>query len=175
MPNTKQSLLTILVTALVSLPNVSSAEPAAGVAIYVGAIAAREKGISSAGLDFGADIQYLATRSWTLNPYVTVSAEKSNATSTKVSDVIGGLQFRRWFGEYYLGAHLSSHARVYKADTTGTRYSLLATGVIAGAEFSSGWGASLHLDLLEPAGFTPYSAGAAWRNAIKANLVYRFK
>jgi hypothetical protein len=172
----KRVFLVVWIAVGAGAPLAAAAGPVAGVGLHGGAIAAGETGIHSRGLVLGADIQFLASRDWSLNPYLDVSAERGNQGSSHLSDVISGLQIRRWMDDAYVGVHISSHARLLSAGgTSSTRYSLLAPGFVAGFEPTGGWGAMLQVDVFEPAGFSAYSAGNAWRHAVKLNLVYRMK
>ena len=161
---------------LLLLPLQALAGPVAGVAIEGGFVAAREGGLSSQGADLGADIQYLVNDDWTLNPWLAASAERARSASMTVSDFMAGIQLRRWWGDRFVGVHLSSHQRllISGGTTQNTAYGLFAPGLVAGLERPGGWGALVQADLYESGGRTQDHPASASRVAIKFNLSYRW-
>ena len=150
-------------------PVISYAEPQNGFGAYVGLIGANENGVSSNGVSLGVDAQFTINDYWSLNPYLMTSDEHSSA-STTVSDELVGMQIRRWFGNWFVGGQVFAHDRlIYANGTTQNSAYGAAPGVLAGVEYSSGWGAEIQADTYESS-----SISGVMRNAVRLHLTYRW-
>ena len=147
----------------------AEASPQNGFGAYLGVIGAREKTVNSLGLNTAIDAQFTVNEKYSLNPYLMISAEK-NSDKNRVSDLIIGIQGRKWYQEKFVGVHLLLHTRVIynHGHTLATAYGPGLGGILAGIEYPSGWGSEGQFNLLEggPKGQI--------RNAVTINLTYRW-
>jgi hypothetical protein len=146
------------------------AAPENGVGLMLGAVAAREDTMNSAGVSVGLDAQFAVDERWSLNPTLLASAEQASS-QWKVSDGMVGLQVRRWFRAAYVGLHAFYHVRVIVRDGTVSNSAYgVAGGLVGGYEGPSGWGAQVQLDALENSGVP-----SVYRNAVRAHATYRWR
>ena len=145
------------------------AEPQNGFGAYVGFIGASENSVTSKGISVGVDAQFTINDKWSLNPYLMTSLEHSSV-STTVSDELVGMQFRRWFGDWFVGGQVFAHDRLIVANgtTQNSNYGI-APGVLMGVEYSSGWGAEIQADAFENS-----VTSGVYRNAVRLNFTYRW-
>jgi len=147
------------------------AEPVNGFGVTVGGVSASQGGLNSAGGSLGVDTQFAVNASWSLNPYLMVSLEKATATSQKVSDNLGGIQFRRWAGPVYFGPQIFFHDRllINGGQVVSSQYGPGA-GVVLGWEGARGWSMGAQLDALE----AQFLNTVDRRNAVRVYLGYRW-
>jgi hypothetical protein len=145
------------------------AAPQNGIGAYGGLISATEGSSGSNGLSLGMDAQFAVSENWSLNPYLMLSAERDSDSASR-ADGLAGLQLRRWFGEWFVGGHIFEHDRIVYSNGNA-QYSAygVAVGVLAGVEYTNGWGAEVQTDSFESS-----NTSGIQRNAIRLNLSYRW-
>ena len=156
---------------LLACPALLRADPAHGFGVTLGGVTASQGGVTSSGLSLGGDAQFVFDRAWSLNPFLMVSLERASATRQIVSDALGGLQLRRWVGEYYVGPQLFFHDRLLVGGGTvsSSQYGP-GVGLVAGWEGAGGFSAGAQVDALEGQFLNPGDR----RNALRVYVGYRW-
>jgi len=164
----QKHVFTCLIAASVLGSQLASADPQNGMGAYAGLIGATENSVGSNGLSLGLDAQFVINDRWSLNPYMLISAER-DINSKNVSDGLVGLPVRRWLGEWFVGAHVFEHDRVFidNGRATDSAYGLGA-GVLAGVEYSNGWGAEVQTN-------SEFIRPGIQRHALRLHLTYRWR
>lgn len=166
----RQFLYTGCFALAVCCPAIAFATPQNGFGAYLGIIGASENSVTSNGTSVGVDAQFAINDNWSLNPYLMTSLEHSSV-STTVSDELVGMQVRRWFGDWFVGGQVFVHDRLIVANGTTQNSSYgAAPGVLAGVEYSNGWGVEIQADTFENSSLTP----GVFRNAVRLHLTYRW-
>jgi hypothetical protein len=165
----RKHLCTGFIAASAICSGIAAAAPQNGIGTYVGLISATEGGSGSKGLSLGMDAQFTINDNWSLAPYLMVSDERDSASRT-VADALVGLQVRRWFGDWFVGAHVFEHDRIVSGNgnVQSSAYGT-APGVLAGFEYASGWGAEVQTDSFEST-----NTSGIRRNAVRLHLTYRW-
>ena len=159
--------------ALLALAPILQAGPANGFGLALGGVSANQGGRSSSGLSLDADAQFSLNSHWSLNPFLMVSLEKdSGSPRQNLSDNLGGIQVRRWFGQVYLGPQVFFHDRLlYSGGTVSSSQYGPGVGLEAGWEGSNGLTLGAQLDTLEGQFLNPGDR----RSAVRAHVGYRWR
>jgi hypothetical protein len=148
------------------------AGPANGLGLTLGGVSGSQGGIKSSGLSLGGDAQFAANDLWTLNPFLMVSFETISGSTRKVSDNLGGIQFRRWFGPVYCGPQLFFHDRLFYGggSVQSSQYGP-GVGAVVGWEGAGGFSVGAQVDALEG----QFLNSGDRRNAVRAYIGYRWR
>ena len=157
---------------LLALPTVLQAQAANGFGLAIGGVAASQGGRSSSGLSVAGDAQFLLNSHWSLNPFLMVSVEKdSGSPKQNLSDNLGGLQARRWFGQAYFGPQFFFHDRLlYNGGTASSSQYGPGLGLEAGWEGRSGLTLGAQFDGMEG----QFLNAGNRRNAVRVHVGYRW-
>jgi hypothetical protein len=168
--NWRKHICTGIIAISAICSGIAAADPQNGIGAYVGLVSATEGSIKSNGLSLGADAQFVLNDNWSLVPYLMISAEHGFNSKT-ISDGLAGLHIRRWFGDWFVGGQVFEHDRIVLS-SGNVQYSAYgaAVGVLAGFEYTSGWGAEVQTDSFE----TTNNPGIR-RNAVRVHLTYRWR
>jgi len=153
---------------LVICSGIAAADPQNGIGAYAGLIGATEGGSESKGLSLGMDAQFASEGKWSLNPYLMVSDERDAASRT-LADGLAGLQIRRWFNDWFVGGQFFVHdSLIFSKSTVQSSTYGPGMGVVAGLEYTSGWGVEVQSESFE------YASQGMPRNAVRLHLTYRW-
>lgn len=154
----------------------AAADPSPGFGFYVGPVASSDPQAygNSHGLALGVDAQFVYNSNWTLNPYISVTDEKTDA-SFHVTELTGGLQARYWAGQVFFGGQYLFHSTLLSNSGNTVSGNIgPSLGLVAGWEASNHWSLVLQADALEGTGLSWFTAGAANRHDLRLYVGYHW-
>jgi hypothetical protein len=124
---------------------------AGGLALHAGrvpAIGGPGQSYSSGGASLAGDAQFVINERWSLNPYLLLSLERSDAPlSATISNGAAGLELRRWRGGHYLGLRTGAYVELIASSTNVSTAYGPGLGMSLGGEREDGFSWGLSLDL----------------------------
>lgn len=172
----------LAITALLLFTVCAHAMPNNGFGLYLGSAyrVQSENGLENgSGWTVGVDAQYDVNAHWSLNPYLQASDQSARENALflpngyiNVRELNGtmGLQARRWYGDWFLGAQYSVQTTHYGFNAyTQSDYWGAAWGLAAGWEGQSHWSVVLQWDGYSHFGYSPISRhylDSMWRFTI---------
>ena len=166
--NLRKLLCIAFIVGLMICSGIALADPQNGIGVYVGLVGATEDGSESKGLSLGMDAQFANKGKWSLNPYLMISDER-DSDSRNLSDGLAGLQIRRWFDNWFVGGQFFVHdTLVFNNSTVQSSTYGPGMGVVAGLEYTNGWGVEVQSESFE------YASQGMPRNAVRLHLTYRW-
>ena len=163
------------VMALCLVAGVARADPSPGFGLYVGPVYSSDTSVygSGHGLAFGADAQFVYNEAWTLSPYLSFTDETSDS-SVHVVELTGGLQARRWFGQWFLGGQYLFHSTfLTRSGQTLSGAIGPSLGLVGGWESDNHWSVVVQADALEGAGFSWFN-GNGNRHDVRVLIGYHW-
>lgn len=169
-------LLLLLGATAVGLPNNAWADPGNGFGLYAGAIKATDGVLGGAGWSHGVtlagDAQFTISNSWSINPYLLVSAEHGDLGSE--SNNVAGLQLRYWMDEIFVAPQILFHDRMLHSHGQGSTYGT-GLGLAVGWEGDSGWILQLQYNTFEGQFYSGFSNRSTARSDFGLQLGYRWR
>ena len=133
--------------ALLLWAGVAKADPGNGFGLYFGAIHSSDSNLygTSHGASFGVDAQMAVNEDWSLNPYLAVTSESTDA-GYNAENLSAGLQARRWFDHWFIAGEFLERSLLIH--NTPTLYGP-AAGLAAGWEADNHWSVELEANAFE--------------------------
>jgi len=103
---------------------------------------------TSAGLGVTGDAQFVVNERWSLDSFLSLTLERSHGDVTAtLSNGMAGFQVRRWFGQFFMGAHLGEYTELLRDATHAQTVYGPGMGAAVGQERPDGliWSAQLDL------------------------------
>ena len=139
-----RSLIFVAFSALFLWSGFAQAAPQNGFGFTFGAIHSSDSELygTSRGSAFGVDVQMAVNDDWSLNPYLTLSFESTDA-SYNAQNFTAGLQARRWLDHWFFAGEFFERSLLIRSNST---YYGGGLGLAGGWEGDDHWSVELEVN-----------------------------